>query len=82
MDGQSNDSYGHKRRQEDYASKLGLLSAMEHFHCTSESNGEYKPNSHFLLSRFSRSYRFKKKLLLSALSVVSWDKEGGRAGQE
>lgn len=48
---------------------------LEHFHCTSESNGKHKPNSHCLLSRFSRSYRFKQMLNLSVLSVVSWDKE-------
>lgn len=48
---------------------------LEHFCCTSELNREYKPNSHCLLSRFSRSCRFKQKLHLSALGVVSWDKE-------
>ena len=38
-------------------------------------NREYEPNSHFLLSRSSKSYRFKQKLPLSNLGVVSCDRE-------
>lgn len=38
-------------------------------------NREYKPDSHFLLSRSSKSYRFKQKLPLSDLGVVSCDRE-------
>lgn len=48
---------------------------LEHFHCTSESNREYRANSRCLLPRFSRSYRFKQKLHVSALRPVSGDKE-------